>query len=307
MQFNSNNQSDKLCYMINLHRLEGFYWVAETGGYARAARAFPYPITQPAVHQQVKKLEGELGVALFERVAKDRMCLTPAGRHLHEFVRPYFEGLPSIVRSLQAGDYGGEIHIRAASLLLRDLMPPWIKRLHRSRPKARIHLHETTNPDLETLRRGDTDLLVSYLENVPDDVETKPVGTLRGFVVVPFGHALAKRKQVTLRELRGETFIGYTPGLLAHRIQSQGLAAHGIEPDRVVTAGTAQTILAYVEAGLGVSALATLDADGPRRRGVVALRVVKPRFERPVVAAWRKHGPPNPLLEAALETAPSPA
>ena len=59
--------------MLQLHRLEGFYWVARTGGYAKAARAFPYPITQPAVHQQVKKLEGELGLSLFERVSKDKM------------------------------------------------------------------------------------------------------------------------------------------------------------------------------------------------------------------------------------------
>ncbi|MCA9321778.1 MAG: LysR family transcriptional regulator, partial [Planctomycetes bacterium] len=47
--------------MVQIHRFEGFYWVALTGGYARAARAFPYPITQPAVHQQVKRLEAELG------------------------------------------------------------------------------------------------------------------------------------------------------------------------------------------------------------------------------------------------------
>ena len=36
---------------LGLHRLEGFFWVARTGGYARAARAFPYPITQPAVRR----------------------------------------------------------------------------------------------------------------------------------------------------------------------------------------------------------------------------------------------------------------
>ena len=56
--------------MIQLHRLEGFYWVARSGGYARAARAFPYPITQPAIHQQGKKLETGLGVALRERVGR---------------------------------------------------------------------------------------------------------------------------------------------------------------------------------------------------------------------------------------------
>ena len=43
--------------MIQLQRLEGFYRVARAEGYARAARSFPYPITQPGVHQQVKRLE----------------------------------------------------------------------------------------------------------------------------------------------------------------------------------------------------------------------------------------------------------
>ena len=65
--------------MINLQRIEGFYWVAKTEGYARAARAFPYPITQPGVHQQVRRLEEELGVKLFERVGK-LSCPTPRFR-----------------------------------------------------------------------------------------------------------------------------------------------------------------------------------------------------------------------------------
>ena len=76
--------------MIQLHRLEGFFWVAKTGGYARAARAFPYPITQPAVHQQVKKLESELELQLFERVAKDNS-------------RPMFEAKTSRLGEKQRG------------------------------------------------------------------------------------------------------------------------------------------------------------------------------------------------------------
>lgn len=56
-QFIIRVQIDKILFMISsLQRLEGFYWVARIGGYARAARAFPYPITQPGVHQQVRRL-----------------------------------------------------------------------------------------------------------------------------------------------------------------------------------------------------------------------------------------------------------
>ena len=51
--------------MTSLDRLTGFYWVARTEGYARAVRSFPYPITEPGIHQQVRRLETELGVRLF--------------------------------------------------------------------------------------------------------------------------------------------------------------------------------------------------------------------------------------------------
>ena len=77
--------------MIQLHRLEGFYRVAVAGGYTRAARDFPYPISQPGVHQQVSKLEAELGKKLFERLGRDQVELTAAGRRLFEFAKPFFE------------------------------------------------------------------------------------------------------------------------------------------------------------------------------------------------------------------------
>jgi DNA-binding transcriptional LysR family regulator len=290
--------------MIQLTRLEGFFWVARTGGYARAARAFPYPITQPAVHQQVSKLERELETRLFERVAKDRVRLTPAGRHLFDFVAPFFEGLPAVVRSLRGAEHGGEIHIHAASLLLRDLMPAWVKRLRHRCPGAEIHLKEVQDLDPLALKRGEADLVISHLPDLPDDVASMQIGTLHGYVVVPRGHRLARRKRVGLRDLAGETFISYSPGLLPTRLQLHALSEAGVEPAGTLTAGTAQTILAFVEAGLGVSAIATVDPNGPRRQGVVALRLAGKRFDFPIHAAWRRHAPANPALEAALATAP---
>src|SRR4051812_17890786 len=113
---------------MHLGRLEGFYWVARTGGYARAARAFPYPITQPGVYQQVRNLELELDVRLFERVAKDKVRLTPRGQVLFDFVRSFFEGLQGAVQATQGGPVGGTIRVEAAGLALRSLMPPWLRR-----------------------------------------------------------------------------------------------------------------------------------------------------------------------------------
>ncbi len=292
--------------MIGLHRLEGFYWVARTGGYARAARAFPYPITQPAVHQQVKKLEGELGVALFERIAKDRMALTPAGEHLYGFVRPFFEKLPGLVRSLQDGDYGGELTIRTASMLLRRLMPPWIKRLVRKHPRLRVHLEETLEPALEELRRGEADLVVDHIPAIPPDVASMRVATVRPFIVLPRDHRLASRKRLPLRDLEGDPFIAYTTGLIGRDLQMQALARQNASPPQTLTASTADSILGLVESGLGWSLVPSLEENGPRGKGVAVAPLTSPKVEFPIVAAWRKDTPENPLLDAALESAPRP-
>ena len=290
--------------MIQLHRLEGFYWVAKSGGYAAAARAFPYPITQPAVHSQVKKLEADLGLALFERVAKDRMQLTAGGRRLFDFVEPFFEGLPGVLRSIASGDFVGELNIRSAPMFLRQLIPDWIKRLHDERPGIRVHLGEMPHTDLALLRSGEADLLVDYLAEVPDDLASMRVATLRAFLVLPDTHRLAGREHVALSDLQDDTFVGYTQGLAANDLQRKALAIHGIAPRDTVSADTAESILVFVAKGLGFSLVPALAPDGPRAEGVVALPLEDPEVEFPVWAVWRKDTPENPLLDAALEAAP---
>ena len=292
--------------MVQIHRLEGFYWVARSGGYAKAARAFPYPITQPAVHQQVKKLEGELGFALFERVGRERIQLTAAGRRLFRFVTPFFEGLPGVLRSIEGGDYTGELVILAAPLFLRRLLPPWIRRLQAARPGIRLRLRELSGSDLVPLRTGDADLVVDHLPEVPDDVATLRVATVRPFVVLPASHRLAKRKRLTLEALRDDTFVGYNPGQLPHELQMRALAAHGVAPRQSLSASSADAILGFVAAGLGFSLVPSVDPGGPSEPGTVAVPLTSPKVEFPVVAAWRKDTPENPLLDAALETAPRP-
>jgi DNA-binding transcriptional LysR family regulator len=262
------------------------------------------------VHQQVKKLEAELGVSLFERVGKDGVRLSAAGKRLFEFVGPFFDGLPGVVRGLQGGDYAGALCIHAAPLFLRKLLPPWIARLRAVRPEVTIDLREMTEPDLALLRQGEADLLVDHLPQIPDDIATLEVATLEvatlsAFVVLPAGHAEAKRKRPRLAELRDNTFVGYSPNTHAARLQHGVLAAHGIVPRHTISAGSVETILGFVQAGLGWSIVPDLSPKGPEGEGLVATPL-EPEARFSVVAAWRKDTPENPLLDAVLETAPKP-
>lgn len=292
--------------MIQLHRFEGFYWVAKVGGYAKAARAFPYPITQPAVHQQVSKLEADLGQQLFERVAKDKMQLTTAGQRLFRFVAPFFEGLPSVVRAVKAGDYGGTLVIHAAPMFVRNVMPKWLERMFALKPEARVELVEVRQTELARLRDGSADVLVDYLPKWPDDVATLEIGKLRGFVVLPNKHPVARKSKPNLSMLSGENFVSYTPGGIAYEMQTRALAEHGVSPREILTVSTAESILGFVAQGLGFSLIPWHDSSGPKLPGVTSFPIWEREVVFPYVAAWRKDTPENPLLDAALETAPKP-
>ncbi len=290
--------------MTSLDRLTGFYWVARTQGYARAVRSFPYPITEPGVHQQVRRLETELGVRLFTRVGKDRVVPTEAGRALYAFVAPFLEQLPAVAESLRPGHFGGVLRVGASPLLVQWLLPGWLRRLQRLRPDIDVALTELRAPDLELLRAGEWDLLVDHLPKVPPDIDVRTVARLSSFLALPAGHPLAGRKPVPVRALRDVPFISYNADRASRLQQLRGLAAYGGSEKERYSADSAESLLGFVAAGLGYTIVPWLDPKGPRRAGVAVERLDLPGAEFPVYAAWRR-GPHHPLVDAAMQAAPA--
>jgi DNA-binding transcriptional LysR family regulator len=290
---------------MQVSRLEGFYWVARTGGYAAAARAFPYPLSQPAVFQQVRKLEEELGVPLFERVGKARLRLTAAGQRLYDVAAPFFAQLAAVERDIRAVSPARELRLAAEPLILQQVLPGWIRRLHRRCPDLRVEVSELVAPDPEPVRCGDVDLAVAYFPDpLPAGLAGREVATLSAFLVFPAGHALLRRSRVGLRQVAQETFISYRPGTIHHQLQQQAFARAGGAPARVVAASTTEAILGLISAGVGCSLVPSIDEASLRRRGIVARPFAPGQGRFPVLAVWREAGLPNDALDhafAALE------
>jgi DNA-binding transcriptional LysR family regulator len=288
--------------MIAIAALEGFYWVARTGGYTAAARSFPYPITQPGVHKQVRRVEAELGVKLFERIGGTGVALTPAGERLYEFAAPFFEELPAVAQGIARGGYGGRLRIEAPGLVVSLLLPAWLRRLHRERPDITVEVRQVDVLDLRRLGR-DTDLVVDFLPEAARDVEARSVGSARVFVVLPQGYPLAQRRKIdipTLATLGSKPFVSYTSDLPHARLQARALELAGIAPKMSAAASTAETIVALVSAGLGFSLVPWLGPRGPRAPGMAAVPLDAPEATFPISAAWRRRSAPNPLIEEAL-------
>lgn len=285
--------------LINIQNLEGFYWVAREGGYAAAARAFPRSITQPAVYQQVRRLEAELEVELVERVGHRKLRLTPAGDELYAFCRPFFEGLPDALRSLRREAERRRMRIDAAGVVVRQLLPPWIRRIRRKRKDLKIELREIEAPDFERLRRGEADVLIDFLPEIPDDMRMCEVAVAHPFIVVPRDHPLAKSEALDLTLLRDTPFVSYHPTLHQHALQMAALRDHIGLPEEIIAASSVDVILSFVAAGLGYSLVPWLDERGPRRAGLVALTPRGHDRRYPIVAAWLG-GSPMAATTAAL-------
>jgi DNA-binding transcriptional LysR family regulator len=235
------------------------------------------------------------------------MCPTAAGAHLLAFVGPFLRDLPGVVNRVRTGEFDGVLSIHAESLLIRQLLPAWLMALRRRRPHCQLQLQELLQADVTPLRTGAADAILAWLPEAPDDVATQVVAVLHGCLVVPRDRANSRATRAPrLHELTDLPFLAYPVGSRPHFLQMQALSNEGIAPTQTIQLDTADTILGYVESGLGWSLVPSLDAHGPPGRRLAAFPWGRPPATFPVVLAWRKDAPENPMLDALIACAPRP-
>lgn len=291
--------------MTQFHRIEGFYRAAIAGGYARAARDCPYPITAPAIHQQVRKLEAELGVRLLERVGKDVVRPTSHGRALFEFVEPFYRDWPSLERALAANMHTGSLRIEAANMELQYVIPKWISRIRTRSPELRISLEEVSVADPQRVMQGEADIVVDYLPQLPEGISAAHVATYYAFIVLPHRRPKPGEKRLSWKQaVEKLPFIGFPANLPQHAIQRKGLDHLGLPFSSDITASTVSAILALVSEGIGFSLLPWPNKSGPQVPGVSARPLLATNTEFQVVAAYKTRSVPDPWIEAALRALP---
>ncbi|MEV0380575.1 LysR family transcriptional regulator [Nonomuraea sp. NPDC050643] len=287
---------------LPLPQLHAFVVLAEELHFGHAADRLG--IAQPPLSQQIRRLEGKVGHALFTR-APGRIALTPAGKELlpaaHRALAELADGLAA-ARAVGSGRAGGLRLGFAASLALTVL--PGLLNAYRERfPGVRVEIHEmTTAPQLAALhdKRIDAGLLREPPEDEPGlafaTVLTEPF-----VAVLPAAHPLAARRTVDVAGLAGSPFV-LLPRAHGPRLHDRITAicrAAGFVPEVTQHAVEWQTVCALVEAGLGVS-LAPAGIRRMRLKGV-AFRAIDSDVRTSVAVAWRQ-GDGNPLVARLLET-----
>ena len=279
----------------------GFVWVYRAGGYAKAARVFPYPITQPGLHRQVSALESALKVELFVRGSGRTIVPTHAGRQLYRWLTPLFTRLSDGLARLR-NVLDGELRVHASRLVLDSVLPVWVRRCAEKHPRMVVTLHELRAPSVELLHEGIADVLIAHYGGRNDSSLTRtPVCVLKPYLVAPGPHALR------MAPLRDQPFIAYRADLEGHSLQRAALERLKLSPRIVATVDSASTALSLVQAGCGFSIVPTLTARDITARGLGVLDLSRHTGDRSftvdamTTTAARQT---DPLVKAFMACAP---
>ena len=236
-------------------RLVVFRTVARHLSFSRAAEELL--LTQPAVTQQIKALEEELGLALFHR-GGGRISLTPGGAALLPFAEQIRELSQQAVAAVaQAnGQLGGELSLGASQTIAQYLLPSFIAGFLARNPQVQVTARSgNTDQMLAALAAGEIQLALLEGPEQRGDVHVEPFMEDHMVLVVSASHEWAGQ-MVTLDELRGQPLLTREFGSGSRRIVEQALAEAGFKTKELqirMELDSTEWLLNAVEAGLGVT------------------------------------------------------
>jgi DNA-binding transcriptional LysR family regulator len=238
---------------MTLEDLRTFAAVCDAGSLSAAAQALHK--SQPAVSQQVARLEAEFGVALLERRARG-VVPTAAGAALHESARRALSELELAQRSIEALRSGrrGSLSIATGGTTLKHFMRSAIARFRAENPAVAVRFTQgrSTADCLDALHHGRVDLgFVTMQPDDPHGIEQRPALLMEYALLLDAGHALARRRRVTLDELRDIELIGLPGSSAGFSSLRQSLAARGVVPNTIATVDDWDLCYVLVTLGLG--------------------------------------------------------
>lgn len=234
---------------MNIHHLELFYYVARHGGISEAVRNMPYGIQQPAISGQIIQLEEFLGVTLFQRRP---FSLTPPGKELYEFIRPFFDNLVPMSEKLRGG-VSQHLRIAASETVLRNFLPDMLQQLRGKFPKLKVSLREGYHPQVVTwLAQQEIDLSIGLLGGKPPaGVNVIPLFKLPLVLLVPKSSKLESAEELWQRDRIEESLITVPSNEPIRRAFQEGLTRRNVDWLGGIEVSSVEMAQTYVANGYG--------------------------------------------------------
>ena len=294
---------------MTLTELRYIVTLAQEQHFGRAAdRCY---VSQPTLSIAVKKLEDELGVALFERT-KSRVQPTPLGEQIVAQAHLVLEQTAAIKDLADAGkdQLSSPLSVGAIFTIGPYLLPKFIPHLQQLASKMPLYVEEGYTHNLrKKLRNGELDVIIVALPFVEPDVVTQALYDEPFVVLMPKDHPLAAKEQVDQADLSHEQLLLLGEG---HCFRDQVLTTcpsvqHASEASanssnvRTAAEGSSlETLRHMVASGLGLTILPASAAESSLYSSdvLVTRPFTEPSPSRTVALAWRASFPRHKAIEA---------
>lgn len=242
---------------ITIRQINAFLQVAALGSFTRAAEQLH--TMQPALSQQVRDLEAELGIRLFDRTTR-RVELTEAGAEFRAIAAKAIEELDVAARNAQglAERKRGRVIVAAPPLLAAAVVPKAIVDFQEKYPGITVRLIDARSDQIvELVRSGQVDCGVGTFHAGEEGITPTVLARDNLMVFCAPNHPLAKRKSVHWKELEGQPLVTLTRDSGIRILVEVGFEAAHIKLVPAYEVTWITTALALVEAGLGIGVFPT--------------------------------------------------
>ena len=259
---------------MKLQQLRYLVEVAQRGLNVSEAAAALYT-SQPGISKQIKLLEDELGVIVFERSGKRLTAVTEPGRAVLEIAVRILRDAENIRRVGEeyAGGDSGSLVIATTHTQARYALPGVVKNFVDRHPKVRLSLRQGHPTQIaEWALKGEADIAIATeaLDQYPQ-LLMLPCYQWVHCVIAPDGHAILGEKPLSLTALARWPLITYDSAFAGRSRINKAFELAQLTPNVVLSAIDADVIKTYVSLGLGLGIIASMAFDATRDAGLQAL------------------------------------
>lgn len=291
---------------MNIRDLQYVIAVAETRHFGRAAeRCF---VSQPTLSGQIKKLEDELGVAIFERTNRS-VVITPVGESILAHARQVMEQVDAIQQTALASrdPLSGPLRIGAIPTISPYLMPLILSPLNKQHSQMKLVLsEEVTDMLVERLLNHEIDAALLATPVDEQGIASIPLFDEPFWIAYPRKHPFYDKEKITLRDLNNENLLLLSEG---HCLAQQAMDVCHIRDRQQqgemadLRAASLETLIQLVRAGSGVTLVPALAMQGSwaTGSGVVAQPLNIANAYRRVSLVYRQSFPRVDALQSLAQ------
>ncbi len=231
--------------------------------------------SQPGISKQVKLLEEELGIAIFERSGKRFTAVTEPGRVVLEIAEKILREAENLKRASAEFSSGGSgrLVLAATHTQARYALPIVVRDFVAQHPTVRLEMHQGSPTQIaEWVLSGEADIgIATEALDQYAQLITLPVRQWSHCVIAPEGHPILKSVPLSLAELAKWPLITYDTAFTGRSRINRAFERIGVSPNVALTALDADVIKTYVSLGLGLGIISALAFDAQRDAGLVAV------------------------------------